>query len=57
VPAIVCDNIYQLLARTLEKIEAQIEGSSGKSHVVVMSNGGFEGFHLRLVAALKVKRQ
>jgi UDP-N-acetylmuramate: L-alanyl-gamma-D-glutamyl-meso-diaminopimelate ligase len=57
VPAIVCDNIDQLLASTLEKIEAQIEGSSGKSHVVVMSNGGFEGFHLRLVAALKVKRQ
>jgi UDP-N-acetylmuramate: L-alanyl-gamma-D-glutamyl-meso-diaminopimelate ligase len=45
----VCDQIDQLLASTLE----QIHGSSEKSHVVVMSNGGFEGFHLRLVAALK----
>ena len=49
VPAMVCDEIDQLLASTLE----QIHGSSEKSHVVVMSNGGFEGFHLRLVAALK----
>jgi UDP-N-acetylmuramate: L-alanyl-gamma-D-glutamyl-meso-diaminopimelate ligase len=49
VPAMVCDQIDQLLASTLE----QIHGSSEKSHVVVMSNGGFEGFHLRLVAALK----
>ena len=49
VPAMVCDEIDQLLVRTLE----QIHGSSEKSHVVVMSNGGFEGFHLRLVAALK----
>ncbi len=49
VPAIVCEQVDQLLASTLE----QIHGSVGKSHVVVMSNGGFEGFHLRLVAALK----
>ncbi|UVW35331.1 UDP-N-acetylmuramate:L-alanyl-gamma-D-glutamyl-meso-diaminopimelate ligase [SAR92 clade bacterium H455] len=49
VPAIVCEQVDQLLASTLE----QIHGGAGKSHVVVMSNGGFEGFHLRLVAALK----
>ena len=49
VPAMVCEKIDQLLSSTLE----QIHGSSEKSHVVVMSNGGFEGFHLRLVAALK----
>ena len=49
VPAMVCDEIDQLLASTL----GQIHGSSEKSHVVVMSNGGFEGFHLHLVAALK----
>ena len=48
VPAMVCDEIDQLLASTLE----QLNQSSEKSHVVVMSNGGFEGFHLRLVAAL-----
>jgi UDP-N-acetylmuramate: L-alanyl-gamma-D-glutamyl-meso-diaminopimelate ligase len=49
VPAMVCDEIDQLLVSTLE----QIHGSAKKSHVVVMSNGGFEGFHLRLVGALK----
>ena len=49
VPAVVCEKIDQLLATTLE----QIHGSAEKSHVLVMSNGGFEGFHLRLVAALK----
>ena len=49
VPAMVCDEIDQLLACTLE----QIHKSTEKSHVVVMSNGGFEGFHLRLVTALK----
>jgi UDP-N-acetylmuramate: L-alanyl-gamma-D-glutamyl-meso-diaminopimelate ligase len=49
VPAVVCDEIDQLLACTLE----QIHKSTEKSHVVVMSNGGFEGFHLRLVTALK----
>ena len=49
VPALVCEEIDQLLAKTLESIHQRAE----KSHVVVMSNGGFEGFHLRLVAALK----
>tara|TARA_B110000977_G_scaffold19909_1_gene23963 strand:+ start:7558 stop:8973 length:1416 start_codon:yes stop_codon:yes gene_type:complete len=48
VPAKVYDQIDQLLVSTLEQIHASAE----KSHVVVMSNGGFEGFHLRLVAAL-----
>jgi UDP-N-acetylmuramate: L-alanyl-gamma-D-glutamyl-meso-diaminopimelate ligase len=51
-PAMVCDEIDQLLACTLE----QIHKSTEKSHVVVMSNGGFEGFHLRLVSALKADR-
>jgi len=50
VPAIVCEQIDQLLASTLK----QLEGAE-KSHVVVMSNGGFEGFHQRLVAALKAR--
>jgi UDP-N-acetylmuramate: L-alanyl-gamma-D-glutamyl-meso-diaminopimelate ligase len=53
VPAVVCNDIEQLLASTLEQInQAQLDGAA-KSHVVIMSNGGFEGFHQRLVAALK----
>jgi UDP-N-acetylmuramate: L-alanyl-gamma-D-glutamyl-meso-diaminopimelate ligase len=48
IPAAVCDNIEQLLASTV----AQLDGTE-KSHIVIMSNGGFEGFHQRLVAALQ----
>lgn len=53
VPAIVCDQIDQLLTSTLE----QLNQSAEKAHVVVMSNGGFEGFHLRLVAALEANQK
>ena len=48
IPAAVCDDIEQLLASAI----AQLDGAE-KSHIVVMSNGGFEGFHQRLVAALQ----
>ena len=47
VAAQVCDDIEQLLASAMERLEG-----AEKSHIVIMSNGGFEGFHLRLVAAL-----
>ena len=48
VPAAVCDDIEQLMDSTLTLLNG-VE----KSHIVIMSNGGFEGFHQRLVAALK----
>ena len=48
IPATVCDDIEQLLATAI----AEIDGAE-KSHIVIMSNGGFEGFHQRLVAALQ----
>jgi UDP-N-acetylmuramate: L-alanyl-gamma-D-glutamyl-meso-diaminopimelate ligase len=47
IPAAVCDDIEQLLASTLDLVDG-----AEKSHIVIMSNGGFEGFHQRLVAAL-----
>ena len=53
VPAIVCDQIDQLLTSTLEQLNQSVE----KAHVVVMSNGGFEGFHLRLMAALEANQK
>ncbi len=53
VPATVCDNIDQLLRQTLELIGKQLAGNGRRAHIVIMSNGGFEGFHQRLVAALK----
>jgi len=46
VDAEVVHSIDRLLLRTLEQA-----GSNG--HVVIMSNGGFSGFHARLVEALK----
>ncbi len=48
IPATVYDDIQQLLARTAEQLD-----DSDKSHIVIMSNGGFEGFHQRLVSALQ----
>ena len=48
IPALVCDDIEQLLASAMERLEG-----AEKSHIVIMSNGGFEGFHRRLVAALE----
>ena len=48
IPALVCDDIEQLLTAALEPLSGV-----KKAHVVIMSNGGFEGFHRRLVAALE----
>ncbi|TNE82970.1 MAG: UDP-N-acetylmuramate:L-alanyl-gamma-D-glutamyl-meso-diaminopimelate ligase [Gammaproteobacteria bacterium] len=48
VPSEVAHSIDRLLQRTLEHA-----GNSG--HVVIMSNGGFSGFHGRLVEALEAR--
>ncbi len=48
IPALVCDDIEQLLTAALKPLSGV-----KKAHVVIMSNGGFEGFHRRLVAALE----
>lgn len=48
IPALVQDDIDQLVANTLEHL-----GDSAHCHIVIMSNGGFEGFHQRLVERLK----
>jgi UDP-N-acetylmuramate: L-alanyl-gamma-D-glutamyl-meso-diaminopimelate ligase len=47
IPAAVCDDIEQLMASTMNLLDG-----ADKSHIVIMSNGGFEGFHQRLVVAL-----
>lgn len=49
VPAEVMHNIDRLVQRTLDM-------SGEGCHVVIMSNGGFGGFHRRLVAALEERR-
>lgn len=46
VPAEVVHNIDRLIQRTLEQ-------AANGGHIVIMSNGGFSGFHRRLVAALE----
>jgi UDP-N-acetylmuramate: L-alanyl-gamma-D-glutamyl-meso-diaminopimelate ligase len=46
VPAEATADIQHLLALTIDK-------ASDKTHIVIMSNGGFEGFHLRLIEALQ----
>jgi UDP-N-acetylmuramate: L-alanyl-gamma-D-glutamyl-meso-diaminopimelate ligase len=46
VPAVVCDSLDAIIARV--KSEAQ-----GKTHVVIMSNGGFGGLHGKLATALR----
>jgi UDP-N-acetylmuramate: L-alanyl-gamma-D-glutamyl-meso-diaminopimelate ligase len=48
IPAAVCDDIEQLLASTIAQFS-----ETETAHIVIMSNGGFEGFHKRLVAALQ----
>lgn len=48
VPALVCSDIESLLQTV-----RQSAAGAAKLHVVIMSNGGFEGFHQRLVAQLK----
>lgn len=58
VPAVVCEDIDQLLRHTLTLIQPLSNQSSDQlpdtmTHIVIMSNGGFEGFHQRLVAALQ----
>ena len=47
IPAKVEDNIDQLIAATKQQLDG-----AGNSHIVVMSNGGFEGFHQKLVDSL-----
>ncbi|WP_145144283.1 UDP-N-acetylmuramate:L-alanyl-gamma-D-glutamyl-meso-diaminopimelate ligase [Pseudomonas duriflava] len=46
VPAVVCDSLDAIIARV--KSEAR-----GKTHVVIMSNGGFGGLHGKLATALR----
>ena len=48
IPALVQEDIDQLLASTVEQLD-----DSAHCHIVIMSNGGFEGFHQRLVDRLK----
>jgi UDP-N-acetylmuramate: L-alanyl-gamma-D-glutamyl-meso-diaminopimelate ligase len=45
-PATATADIQSLLALTMSKV-------SENTHVVIMSNGGFEGFHQRLIEALE----
>ena len=47
IPAQVQDSIEQLLASTVEQLD-----KNSHCHIVVMSNGGFEGFHQKLVDCL-----
>ena len=46
VPATATADIESLLALTTDK-------SINNTHIVIMSNGGFEGFHQRLIEALQ----
>ena len=46
VPAEATDSIESLLALTTSAVDA-------KTHIVIMSNGGFEGFHSRLTKCLE----
>ncbi|MGB0449142.1 MAG: UDP-N-acetylmuramate:L-alanyl-gamma-D-glutamyl-meso-diaminopimelate ligase [Porticoccaceae bacterium] len=48
IPAAVCDDIELLLASTVAQLD-----KAEKAHIVIMSNGGFEGFHQRLVSVLQ----
>jgi UDP-N-acetylmuramate: L-alanyl-gamma-D-glutamyl-meso-diaminopimelate ligase len=45
-PATATADIQSLLALTMSKV-------SENTHIVIMSNGGFEGFHQRLIEALE----
>ncbi len=47
-PAKVLDSIDALIYHTLKQAE-------GLTHIVVMSNGGFSGFHGKLVKALEAR--
>ena len=46
VPAVVCDSLEAIIARVKE-------AAKGRTHVVIMSNGGFGGLHGKLAAALR----
>ena len=48
VPAEVVDGINELVSRTVAK-----SAETGASHIVIMSNGGFGGFHQQLIEALQ----
>lgn len=52
IPASLCQNICQLLDSVIEAVTSQSRDKQ-TVHIVIMSNGGFEGFHDRLTALLK----
>lgn len=56
---IVCSGVVP--ARVLETIsalvEATLEASDGTTHIVIMSNGGFSGFHSKLISALEQRAE
>ena len=51
VPASLCQDISQLLETAIKAVKSQSVGQS--VHIVIMSNGGFEGFHDQLTARLR----
>jgi UDP-N-acetylmuramate: L-alanyl-gamma-D-glutamyl-meso-diaminopimelate ligase len=52
VPAMIAKNINSLLDAVVSAVNAN-QKSSKPTHLVIMSNGGFEGFHQMLVERLK----
>jgi UDP-N-acetylmuramate: L-alanyl-gamma-D-glutamyl-meso-diaminopimelate ligase len=52
VPAMIAKNINSLLDAVVSAVNAN-QKSSKPTHIVIMSNGGFEGFHQMLVERLK----
>ncbi len=48
-----CDSDFTVLESVDTLIESLVEESQAGDHIVIMSNGGFEGFHRRLCKALK----
>ncbi len=50
-----CDNPAVLARDTHELIQNLVAEVKPGSHIVIMSNGGFEGIHLRLLEALQQK--
>ncbi len=48
-----CDADFIVLETVEKLIETLVKESQAGDHIVIMSNGGFEGFHQRLCTALK----
>jgi len=48
-----CDSDFKALESVDALIEALVKESQPGDHIVIMSNGGFEGFHQRLCKALQ----